>query len=524
MSGLCKASVLDWLSCALGNCLAWSYRYVAGSAAAKKPFIPLLSQTSLSKPAAASIHCLDAWDLPIRKKNTMEDLTCPRIHLHHFLSLALLSLPTLRSSAEQSCQRLLHVCCGQGWNSSQITHPHSSQKWLQYGTTSTLETLNRYRIIFLDYLIRTSLSIPLVRCSITSSSPEQESDFSWPWYQSCHRYLSTANNNRNTLKPRYQSTHTKKILFKLFNSKPPERTHVRVHHVHIHTYRSHIRRRRRRRNSSAQEQMCLKKQHQTLGAHLLQFIFFFSSPICEERNPQKCVLQKSWMSSTPASPARPGRTCFDSMTSWIWFANRSNPAARLLIIPNSYYRLQNVSSHHNIIVSTIPNIFFFISFFFPACCSPFVPSKRQNPNKNYYPLLYKPVSQRSFQKVGWKPNQKASDFVSQNLPFSHPRSSLPFSLLASQRERDPWSRPLLLSSTRTCNHRRPVRVLCREGDSFRRRPLQSFSSLVRRTLSARFATTVRSSSERKRTGSEEWRRILQSGTGTRIVYFFKMRN
>jgi hypothetical protein len=47
---------------------------------------------------------------------------------------------------------------------------------------------------------------------------------------------------------------------------------------------------------------------------------------------------------------------------------------------------------------------------------------------------------------------------------------------------------------------------------------------VRRTLSARFATTVRSSSERKRTGSEEWRRILQSGTGTRIVYFFKMRN
>ncbi len=268
--------------------------------------------------------------------------------------------------------------------------------------------------------------------------------------------------------------------------------------------------------------MCLKKQHQTLGAHLLQFIFFFSSPICEERNPQKCVLQKSWMSSTPASPARPGRTCFDPMTSWIWFATRSNPAARLLIIPNSYYRLQNVSSHHNIIVSTIPNIFFFFSFFFPACCSPFVQGKRQNPNKNYYPLLYKPVSQRSFQKVGWKPNQKASDFVSQNLPFSHPRSSLPFSLLASQRERDLWSRPLLLSSRRTCNRRRPVRVLCREGDSLRRRPLQSFSSLVRRTLPAHFATTVRSSSECKRTGSEEWRRILQSGTGTRIVYFFKI--
>lgn len=412
MSGLCKASVLDWLSCALGNCLAWSYKYVAGSAAAKKPFIPLLSQTSLSKPAAASIHCLDAWDLPIRKKNTMEDLTCPRIHLHHFLSLALLSLPTLRSSAVQSCQRLLHVCCGQGWNSSQITHPHSSQKWLQYGATSTLETLNRYRIIFLDYLIRTSLSIPLVRCSITSSSTKQESDFSWPWYHSCHRYLSTANNNnRNTLKPRYQSTHTKKFIFKLFISKPPERTHVCVHHIHIHTYRSHIRRRRwRRRNSRAQEQMCLKKHHQTLGTHLLQFIFFFSSPICEERNPQKCVLQKVECHRLPRPLPAPTKTCFDSMTSWIWFATRSNPAARLLIIPNSYYRLQNVSSHHNIIVSTIPNISFFFSFFFPACCSPFVQGERQNPNKNYYPLLYKPVSQRSFQKVGWKPNQKSFRF------------------------------------------------------------------------------------------------------------------
>lgn len=81
-----------------------------------------------------------------------------------------------------------------------------------------------------------------------------------------------------------------------------------------------------------------------------------------------------------------------------------------MIIPNSYYRLQNVSSHHNIIVSTIPNISFFFSFFFPACCSPFVQGERQNPNKNYYPLLYKPVSQRSFQKVGWKPNQKSFRF------------------------------------------------------------------------------------------------------------------
>jgi hypothetical protein len=191
--------------------------------------------------------------------------------------------------------------------------------------------------------------------------------------------------------------------------------------------------------------------------------------------------------------------------------------------PNSDYRLQKVSSHHNLIVSTIPSIFFsFFSIFFPACCSPFVPSKRQNPNKNY-PLLYKPISQRSFQKVGWKPNQKASDFVSQNLPFFHPPFFPPF-LSVCQPAREKSVIPsLLLSSTRTCNRRRPGRVLCREVDLF---GVALFSasplSCGGRSRPA-FATTVRSSSDCKRTGSEERKRILQSGTGTRIIFFFKMR-
>jgi hypothetical protein len=169
-----------------------------------------------------------------------------------------------------------------------------------------------------------------------------------------------------------------------------------------------------------------------------------------------------------------------------------------LIIPNSYNRLQNVSSHRNIIVLTTPNIFFFFffSFFFPACCSPFVPGKRQNPNKNY-PLLYKPVSQRSFQKVGWKPNQKASDFVSQNLPFFHPRSSLPFSLLASQREREICDPVLAAEFHKDLQPPSSWTFPLPGRRSLRRRPLQCFFSLVWGTLSARFATTVRSSSDCK---------------------------
>jgi hypothetical protein len=147
----------------------------------------------------------------------------------------------------------------------------------------------------------------------------------------------------------------------------------------------------------------------------------------------------------------------------------------------------------------------------------------KTPKKNY-PLLYKPVSQRSFQKVGWKPNQKASDFVSQNLPFfrNPVLPSLSLCLPASERE---ICDPVLAAEfhTRTCNRRRPGRVLCRELDLFgvalfTASPL-SCGGRSRPALPQRSVPVPTAKEPDPKTGdhfSPKWNR-------TRIVFFLKMR-
>lgn len=143
------------------------------------------------------------------------------------------------------------------------------------------------------------------------------------------------------------------------------------------------------------------------------------------------------MSSTPASPARPDKNLlrFHDLLNLICHQIKSSSATldhSQQLLPTTKRFL--ASQHHRLNKSLIFPSSSPSSSLHVALRSFRVRDK--TPTKIITLCFTSQSAKGAFKRLVGNLTKKASDFVSQNLPFSHPRSSLPFSLLASQRERD----------------------------------------------------------------------------------------